>query len=84
MKRGGGDFVQDGVCLVLRLTQKIVERAEAAKPVERLLRRALVELFSGEWLACFLQCVRERLCKDVILALDWNVGTVIINLGLIS
>lgn len=52
--------------------------------VERLFGEAVTKLISGEWLASFVKCVRERMCADVGRVLDGHVRMVFMKLGRIS
>lgn len=84
MEGGRMYFVRGGVCLFIGQVSKETERAGSAVPVKRTLGSLLYELFSGRWLASFVNCVRKQMCVDEIFVNDRNVRMVLVNSGLTS
>lgn len=81
---GGGYLLRDGVRLFLGQMSKEVERAEAAVPIERSFGAVLGELFSAEWLASVVSCVRKRMNVDGARVFDGDAQLVIVKSAFLS
>lgn len=66
-------LVCDGVCLLLQQLAAVVERAEAALPLEKLFGGMLTGLYGRKELASFAKCVRDGSCLDAIHVIDGDV-----------
>lgn len=54
-------FVRDGGCLSLRRMYQIAEKAAAPVPRRRLLDKMQCVVLENEWMALFVDCVREQM-----------------------
>lgn len=72
------------MCVSLRPLAEAVEKAGAALNLEDCSSGVTAGLRGGEVLASFAKCLREQMCEEKVLLLDWDVGKVFVKSGIIS